>query len=748
LENKHSESDNPEVVPLDDSIASVQQVTTGGVSFGQGNIVNVGRDVIGTLQGYSHEQVLELVNALWKEKEQPSYTGRLPYKGLEAYQEGDADLFFGREKLTEELVESLRSTSFLCLAGPSGSGKSSLARAGLIPALRSGSVIPVSEHWLYSVLLPGDQPMDSLAKSVSTLAITGEMDFQVVGERLRTKGLQDPSLLATLIDLLTQKTANGWVVLLVDQFEQVFSPSCDRDQAAAFIAQLVHAAQLENSRLKIVLTLRSDYLSRCAAYPSLRELISNGFHLVGAMSIEELARAITLPPMQVGVELQPELVQQVIVDMQNEPGALPLMQFALRDLFESQNPRKGDRIQLTQQGYLERGGVWGALRRHADASLQLLSSSEQEIANQVFKQLISIGSTGVATQRAVSRAELVSTEMDDEGLDRVLDVMVSNRLLIAEGRRQVEDTTTISEVDQVWFNLAHDRLIDSWPWLAQLVETNRQLIALTSQIEAEAEAWEEEDRETGYLYRGAKLEAAQLQEENLSLSPLGSKFIITSQQQQEIELRKSLTNRLRDSAIRGLVGGAVGFGIAFLLAYLPQVGLKQFIAQIFAALFMAASGALAGLIIAVVVQALNSRSGRISQTWKLLLSGLAGAAAFSIPLLANHILLASPTQPDQAILVMAESVLWGFTAGLGVFWAVSSSRPIWQTLGIVGLSSGLVLVVGEIIGNGFAIPDRTQPLVGTATSPEPSPWVVFILGALVPICIACALHYRRELPAN
>ena len=161
MENTLSESGERKLDPTDVTNGSVQQLTAGGVSFGQGNIVNVGRDVIGTLQGYSHEQVLELVNALWKEKEQPSFTGRIPYKGLEAYQEGDADLFFGREKLTEKLVESLKSAHFLCLAGPSGSGKSSLARAGLIPALRSGSAISGSENWQYSVLLPGDQPMDN-----------------------------------------------------------------------------------------------------------------------------------------------------------------------------------------------------------------------------------------------------------------------------------------------------------------------------------------------------------------------------------------------------------------------------------------------------------------------------------------------------------------------------------------------------------------------------------------------------------
>jgi energy-coupling factor transporter ATP-binding protein EcfA2 len=715
--------------------ASSQQIISGGVSFGQGNIVNVGRDVIGTLHGYTHEQVIELVNALREGEEEPSYSGRPPYLGLEAYQEEDADLFFGREKLTDELIKLLQPARFLCLAGPSGSGKSSLARAGLIPALRSGGAIPGSEKWLYSSLLPGDQPLENLAKAVSRLALSSGMDFQAAGDRLRKNGQDDPSLLSTLVDLLTQSTPGGMVLLLVDQFEQVFSPSCDSDQAAAFVAQLIHAAQLENCPLKTILTLRSDYLGQCAAYPPLRELINRGFQLVGAMSVEELARAITLPPLQVGVEVQAELVQQVIADMQSEPGALPLMQFALRDLFEAQNPRQGDQIQLTQQGYLKRGGIWGALRRHADDNLRSLPPEDQDIANLVFTHLIAIGPDQAATRRAASRAELVASGVNEDGLDRVLDSMIMARLLIAEGEEQ-DDNGSNSEVPpQVWYTLAHDRLIDSWPWLAQLVEGNRQAIALTSQIESDAQAWEEEARDSGYLYRGAKLEAAQIQKGNLSLSSRGLKFLDQSQAQQEAEQRKSISNRLRDSALRGLGGGAAGFGLGYLLLTWNQIyGLDLWIINILIfASFWGVLGALAGLITSLGAMLSISVMERGSSLVRYLVGGMFAASGYVLALFVFALL--SNKGSSDLPLILLEGALWGFVTGLGLIWASNSHRPLWLKSIVLGLSGGLIFMLIENFAEAYQRPNTAEINI----------WLTLIAGALVPICLLLALSVGKPL---
>jgi hypothetical protein len=496
------------------------------------------------------------------------------------------------------------------------------------------------------------------------------------------------------------------------------------------------AAQLENGRLKTILTLRSDYLAHCSAYPPLRELINQGFQLVGAMSIEELARAITLPPLQVGVEVQAELVQQVIVDMQNEPGALPLMQFALRDLFEAQNPRQGDRIQLSQRGYLERGGVWGALRRHADASLRSLSPADQEIASQVFTHLIAIGSDRSATRRAASRMELVATGVEEESLDHVLDSMVAARLLVAEGQQQGGDGSNGSVPPQVWYTLAHDRLIDSWPWLAQLVEANRQAIALTSQIESDAQAWEEEGQDSGYLYRGAKLEAAQLQVKNLSLSSRGIDFLEQSQQQLEAEERKSLTNRLRDSALRGLGGGAAGFGLAYLLLTWNQIygiDLWMITLLIFAS-FWGVLGALAGLITSLGTMLSLTVLERGSNLVRYLVGGMFAATGFVLASFVFAILSNKAT--SNLPLILLEGAVWGFATGLGLVWALKSQRPLWLNSVVLGLAGGLIFTAVENFAHAYLRPN--PPGV-------PGLWQIFLGGAIVPICLLLALSAGKPL---
>jgi hypothetical protein len=561
------------------------------------------------------------------------------------------------------------------------------------------------------------------------------MDFQAAGDRLRINGQEDPGLLATLVDLVTPSRSGGRVVLLVDQFEQVFSPSCDTDQAAVFVAQLIHAAQLENGPLKTVLTLRSDYISQCAAYPPLRELINRGFQLVGAMSVEELARAITLPPLQVGVEIQPELVQQVIVDMQSEPGALPLMQFALQNLFEAQNPRKGDQIQLTQQGYLERGGVWGALRRHADASLRSLSPGEQDIAGQVFTHLIAIGSEQIATRRAAPRAELDATGVDEEGLERVLDSMVNARLLIAEGQHQGDEGTTRDVPPQVWYTLAHDRLIDSWPWLAQLVEGNRQAIALTGQIESDAQAWEEEDHDSGYLYRGAKLESAQFQKKNLSISPRGLDFLEQSHQQQEAESRKSFSNRLRDSALRGLGGGAIGFILGYLLLSWNQIyGVDLWILNILIfTSFWGLLGSVAGLVTSLGVMLSITVMERQSNFMRYLVGGIFAAVGFIFALF--FFALLSNKDTSDLPLILLQGALWGLATGLGLIWASNSKYPLWLKSVGLGLTGGLVFTFMENFADAY---QRTN----TANIEI---WQMLIAGAIVPICLLLALSLGKPL---
>ena len=199
-------------------------------------------------------------------------------------------------------------------------------------------------------------------------------------------------------------------VLLVDQFEETFTQTKNETARTAFIDLLTTAAQAEDGRVVIFLSLRSDFVSNCALYPELRALMSQQFQLVGAMEPRDLAKAITLPALEVGAEIDPALVSHIIADMKGEPGALPLMSFALRDLFEAEKTKKGQPMDLTLPEYLQRGGIESALERHANQVFNDFSDEQKALAQNIFSKLIEIGQGRVDTRRTAAFAELVPAD--------------------------------------------------------------------------------------------------------------------------------------------------------------------------------------------------------------------------------------------------------------------------------------------------------------------------------------------------
>jgi hypothetical protein len=283
------------------------------------------------------EEVAELVNEL-KHQDQPKvWDGRIPYPGLRAFQESDAEFFFGREELVDDLLKRVEEARFVVIAGPSGSGKSSVARAGLFQALDEGR-LEHSDSWLRAAMSPKNNPIENLAQAMANVAM-----MPAAAQHIRANGLHNPLALHEQAEALLGDDKRRRLVLLVDQFEEVFTQTKDEETRQAFIDLLTTAAQVENGRTIILLSLRSDFVSYCAKYSELRTLMSQQFQLVGAMAPRDLAQAITLPALVVGAEIEPALVKQIIDDMKGEPGALPLMSFALRDLFEAQKSEKAGR---------------------------------------------------------------------------------------------------------------------------------------------------------------------------------------------------------------------------------------------------------------------------------------------------------------------------------------------------------------------------------------------------------------------
>ncbi|MEP7357649.1 MAG: hypothetical protein ABI847_10450, partial [Anaerolineales bacterium] len=498
----------------------------------------VGRDKITT--GYTPEQVAELYVQLRREYQPKPFDGRCPYIGLEAFDEHNAEWFFGREAEVGDLLARVRLARAVFIAGPSGSGKSSLARAGLLVALKQGR-LPGSEHWLYQAFTPGRSPLEALARAVAGLA-----QSLGAGEDLLTKGTTDPALLHRWADVALGDNPHRRAVLLVDQFEELFTPMVREPERLAFIQLLVQAINAEHGRVIVFFTLRSDFVAACAAYPALNALLSRQFLQVGELEPDNLVRAIALPALRAGLPLDPDLISQVVNDMRDEPaGALPLMQFALKDLFDMQQ-QAGGISALTRAGYIEHGGLAKALQRHADAELAKLSALEQQLARDIFAKLIQPGRGTQDTRRTALLSEVEQAEADPVAVATIVHKLADARLITTGGADKAGDEAPV----EATLTLAHEKLIDAWPWLKKLVNDNREVIALQNEIAEDARQWDEHKCDTSYLYTGARLATAreQLAAKKLALPERAQVFVQAAIEAEEADRRTELATHERELA--------------------------------------------------------------------------------------------------------------------------------------------------------------------------------------------------------
>ncbi len=488
-------------------------------------------------KGYSADQVSILLKQITSTFQAKPFDGRCPYKGLDVFDEEDAELFFGREKLVDDLVGRVKVSRTVFITGPSGSGKSSLVRAGLIHALKQGDIKDLhSERWLYGTMKPGRDPLGELVRVASGFA--GTLN---AGEDIHTKGLNDATILAQWCEIALKDGRDKRAVIFIDQFEEIFTQiSIKESERIAFLNLLTHAATVENGRVIILFSMRSDFVSNCATYPQLNALLNQQFVQIGAMQPDELVSAIAQPALRVGLRIDPDLIAQIIKDMQGEPGALPLMQFALKDLFDSQQAG-GSLSALTLDDYLQRGGIHKALERHADEAFAKLSESEQGLARSIFSGLIEVGRGTQDTRRTALFAELVPAEIPAAEVEAVVQRLADARLITTD-EQAGKDTVTIS----------HEKLIEAWPWLKKLVNENRDVIALQNEIANDAKEWDENKRDASYLYSGARLINAheQLETHKLVMSGMAQDYIKAGSARQ---WQGQITRIAGVSAIIGLV---------------------------------------------------------------------------------------------------------------------------------------------------------------------------------------------------
>ena len=486
------------------------------------------------------------------------FDGRCPYKGLDVFEEEDAELFFGRERLVEDLIRRVKASRTLFIIGPSGSGKSSLVRAGLIHALKQGAIKSLnSERWLYETMKPGRDPIGELARVISSIAGTTK-----AGDEVHANALANEGILERWCEIALKDDRSKRAVLFIDQFEEIFTQVSNEEERLTFLNLLTHAATVENGRVIVLFAMRSDFVMNCAIYPKLNVLFNQQSIQVGAMEPGELANAIARPALNVGLRIDRDLVEEIIEDMQGEPGALPLMQFALKDLFDSEQA-KGGMIDLTRQDYLDHGGIHKSLVRHADETFAGLQEKERELARSIFRGLIEIRHGTQDTRRTALFDELIPSGSYPADVKVVVQKLADARLI-----------TTDEQAGKYTVTISHERLIEAWPWLQKLVNENREVIALQNEIASDAKEWEDHQRDASYLYTGARLASAreQLEANKIQLSGLAQAFIEAGVKAHadELEVTRQRANELRRRSVYltgALVAALIAVGVAVFFSF-------------------------------------------------------------------------------------------------------------------------------------------------------------------------------------
>ncbi|MDQ5854132.1 MAG: protein kinase [Chloroflexota bacterium] len=401
-----------------------------------------------------------------------------PYKGLRAFQEADAPDFFGREALVQHLVTRLAEPStlqrFLGVVGPSGSGKSSLVRAGLVPALRQG-ILPGAGRWFVVTMLPGAHPLDALEAALLQVAVDPSAS---VMEQLE----QDEHGLSCAITRILPDDAATELVLVVDQFEEVFTLVEDEAERLHFLNSLVAAVSEPHSRLWVIITLRADFFDRPLLYPTFGEVIRQRTAPVVALSPDELRRAIVGPAARAGLNLEPGLVTAIVTEVGAQPGALPLLQYALTELVERRDGRT-----LTLAAYRASGGVPGALARRADELFAGLTTPEQRATHRLFLRLVALGEGSENTRRRVRRSEVASLA-DGPQIDTVLETYARHRLLTFDHDAETREPTV---------ELAHEALLHAWSRLRHWLIEDREGLRLQRRLTDAAQVWAATNHEQG-----------------------------------------------------------------------------------------------------------------------------------------------------------------------------------------------------------------------------------------------------------
>ena len=455
-----------------------------------------------------------------------------PYLGLLSFKEADAERFFGRDALIAELVTRAEKTAFLAVLGASGSGKSSVVRAGLVPALKAGR-LHGSEHWRSILMRPGARPVDTLAAELAKLQ-AGDLDQTL---HLTASLSKHTNALFLAAELLLDRTRGQRLILIVDQAEELWTNASAKERTQ-FIELLLTASASSESSVITIVTMRADFLHRVAEHPALAKAIADNDVIVSLMSERELRDAIVQPADQAGAHFQNEsLVDELVKQSLNRQGALPLLEYTLQALWEKQ-----DNGQLTWDAYRSLGGVEGALAARAD---QIIAKHYPEPAQKnrlraILLRLVQPGEGVEDTRRVVDLTSLTSNESEPTQLKNFIAPFVQERFLT---------TNTDHNTGHETLEIAHEALIRAWPIFKGWIDANRADLRFHLQLDEAAKEWIRNQEDPDFLWAGLRLDNVEewLTQAHLDLTETVSRFLAACRSAQQ--KRKTDEQMMREREI-------------------------------------------------------------------------------------------------------------------------------------------------------------------------------------------------------
>jgi WD40 repeat protein len=455
-----------------------------------------------------------------------------PYRGLLYFREEDAPFFFGRQAAVDKLVNAVQHEPFVAVVGASGSGKSSVVRAGLVPRLRSDR----RTFWETVILVPTEQPFKALAKALVPLLepTMGEVDRLAEVAKLAEHFSSGIISLYDIVErILEKQPGTDRALIVVDQFEELYTLTPDEEARRRFLDQLLAASARAGSKANIALTLRGDFVGKALAYRPLSDRLQDAQINLGPMTRRELECAILEPAEKIKLKFESGLVRRILNDVGDEPGNLPLLEFMLKELWDK---RRGG--VLLNETYDAIGGLQGAVATKADELLKGLSSAEQKILQRVFLRIVRPSESGLDTRR---RAAL--SELPPEGAELIVK-LANERLLVTN-----QSTSGLEQTVEV----AHEALISNWSTLRTWVNEDREFLLWRERLRTLVTEWERAQESDAALLRGPLLIEAQkwFDQRSQDLSDQERKYISAGQ-----KLRKR-QGRRRAVAAAGAAAAAL-----------------------------------------------------------------------------------------------------------------------------------------------------------------------------------------------